>query len=145
MKKVDYSNFYDLFSMYDEKELLAFYELFTYTKNKALKGVVKELFKQLTDEDLTEEVYEQAKDDFSLTDIVNKNPVLSDDQFRTLDGIVFSSHYFLFESMEFDLESEYPDDADYIELSFHEINVIMEYDSARREAGILLRLTRRHD
>ena len=145
MKKVDYSNFYDLFSMYDEKELLAFYELFTYTKNKALKGVVKELFKQLTDEDLTEEVYEQAKDDFSLTDIVNKNPVLSDDQFRTLDGIVFSSHYFLFESMEFDLESEYPDDADYIELSFHEINVIMEYDSARREAGIPLRLTRRHD
>lgn len=145
MKKVDYSNFYDLFSMYDEKELLAFYELFTYTKNKALKGVVKELFKQLTDEDLTEEVYEQAKDDFSLTDIVNKNPVLSDDQFRTLDGIVFSSHYFLFESMEFDLESEYPDDADYIELSFHEINVIMGYDSARREAGIPLRLTRRHD
>ena len=144
MKKVDYSNFYDLFSMYDEKELLAFYELFTYTKNKALKGVVKELFKQLTDEDLTEEVYEQAKDDFSLTDIVNKNPVLSDDQFRTLDGIVFSSHYFLFESMEFDLESEYPDDADYIELSFHEINVIMGYDSARREAGIPLRLTRRH-
>lgn len=145
MKKVDYSDFYDLFSMYDEKELLAFYELFTYTKNKALKGVVKELFKQLTDEDLTEEVYEQAKDDFSLTDIVNKNPVLSDDQFRTLDGIVFSSHYFLFESMEFDLESEYPDDADYIELSFHEINVIMGYDSARREAGIPLRLTRRHD
>ena len=144
MKKVDYSNFYDLFSMYDEKELLAFYELFTYTKNKALKGVVKELFKQLTDEDLTEEVYEQAKDDFSLTDIVNKNPVLSDDQFRTLDGIVFSSHYFLFESMEFDLESEYPDDADYIESSFHEINDIMGYDSARREAGIPLRLTRRH-
>ena len=127
--------FYELFDKYEEAGLIGFYELFVAWDNKPLLSILRKVYKEKTGENLKKEMLKDLDDrDISIWDIGYGVFNLSDEQLNSLDTMMYSAYYQIFQNPDIDPYKKFDENfREYLEEAIDVVREMISQETDMRE------------